>query len=523
MKAITRRELIGGATKGGLVLSAGSLIAACGSASTGTTSHTSAGRPRHGGTLTAALTGGSTTDTIDPNSPVNNTDYARVAALYDALVWQDSQARPYLRAAQEITPNKDATVWTIRLRKGLLFHDGREATADDLIFSIKRVLNPKAPGEAANALKGAQLGAIRKLDSRTIELPFSHPYSTFVESLANNITVYLLPTDFDIKKPVGTGPFKYVSFTPGQQSIFARWEHYWDQPLPYVDKLVMVDYDDETSQVNALLADQVDVVNLLSQQSLDAVKSGNKEVVISEGAGWVPFTIRVDVAPFSDVRVRQALRLLVDRPKMLDLVFGGHGTIGNDVFSIADPFYDHSLPQRHQDPEQAKHLLKAAGQENLSVQLITAPQAQGTVNMAQLLAEQAAQGGVKINLRQLTVTGFDANYLKWPFAQSFWYYQPYFPQVSQATLPTAPFNETHFDDPRYNSLYNEALATLDKSKQQQIAHEMQTIDYNQGGYIIPFFPSVIDGYAPHVGGVVPSKIGASFNDWDFRSMWITPS
>jgi peptide/nickel transport system substrate-binding protein len=520
MKEITRREMIGGATKGGLVLSAGSLIAACGSVSTGSSNTAGAGKPRRGGTLKAGLTGGSSTDTIDPNNPVNSTDYARVTALYDALVWQDAQARPYMRAAQEISSNKDATVWTIRLRKGMLFHDGREATADDLIFSIKRVVNPKAPGEAANVLKGVQVSAIRKLDRYTITLPFSHPYSTFIDSIANNITVYLLPTDFDAKKPVGTGPFKYVSFTPGQQSVFARWEHYWDQPRPYLDKLVMIDYTDETSQVNALLAGQVDVVNSLSDQSLTEIKSGNKQVVISDGAGWVPFTMRVDAPPFNDVRVRQAMRLLVDRPKMLEIVFGGHGTIGNDVFSIADPYFDHSLPQRQQDVEQAKHLLKAAGQENLSVQLITAPQAQGTVNMAEELVQDAAQGGVKLNLRQLTVTGFDANYLKWPFAQSYWYYAPYFPQVSEATLPTSPFNETHFDDSRYNSLYSQALATLDKAKQMELAHEMQTIDYNEGGYIIPFFPATIDGHAPTVGGVVPSKTGASFNDWDFRSMWI---
>jgi peptide/nickel transport system substrate-binding protein len=523
MKSITRRALLDGTAKGGLALSAGGLIAACGSSSSTTSSHAaaSATTPRHGGTLKAGLTGGSTTDTVDPNSPVNETDYARVASLYDALVWQDAQARPYLRVAEEFAPNKDGTEWTIRLRKGVLFHDGREATADDLIFSIKRVLNPKAPGEAANALKGAEVNAIRKLDRYTIVLPFSHPYSTFFLSLANNITVYLVPVGFDPKKPIGTGPFRYVSFTPGEQSIFARWEHYWDQPLPYVDELVMTNYSDETSQVNALLSGQADVVNELSQESVGTVPSGGKKILISDGGGWNPFTMRVDQPPFTDVRVRQAFRLLVDRPKMLDLVFGGHGTIGNDIFSIWDPQYDHSIPQRQQDIEQAKHLLKAAGHEGLAIQLITAPQAQGIVNMAQLFAEQAAQAGVKVNLRQLTVTGFDANYLKWVFAQSFWYYQPYFPQVEQATLPTSPFNETHFDNPRYIALYQEALQTLDQSKQAEIAHEMQMIDWTEGGYLIPFFPAVIDGYAPTVGGIVTSKIGASFNNWAFRDMWLT--
>ncbi len=523
MDSISRRELLSGAGKAGLALSAGGLIAACGSSSTTSTRTTAVtGSPRHGGTLTAGLTGGSSSDTLDPNSPVNNTDYARVANLYDALVWQDAQAHPYLRVAEEITPNKDATAWTIRLRKGVLFHDGREATADDLIFSIKRIVNPKAPGEAANALKTAQVNAIRKLDRYTIELPFSKPYSTFYLSLANNITIYLLPVDFDPKKPIGTGPFKYVSFTPGERSVFARWEHYWDQPLPYADQLVMVDYSDESSQVNALLSGQVDVVNLLSQDVIASITGGGKKVVISDGGGWNPFTMRVDQAPFTDVRVRQAFRLMVDRPKMLEIVFGGHGTIGNDVFAIWDPEYDHSIPQRQQDIAQAKSLLKAAGHDGMSIELVTSDIAQGVVNMAEVFVQDATQAGIKVNLRQVTSTEFyGPSYLKWVFAQDYWYYQPYFPQVEQATLPTSPFNECHFDNPRYIALYTQALATLDESKRTEIAHEMQMIDYNEGGYIIPFFPAVIDGYATNVGGIVQSKTGASLNDWDFEHMWLT--
>jgi peptide/nickel transport system substrate-binding protein len=524
MKSITRRELLRDAGRGGLALGAGGLIAACGSSSpkTSTAAIKTSSAPRHGGTLTAGLIGGSSSDTLDPNSPVNNTDYARVANLYDSLVWQDAQGLPYLRVAEEMTPNKDATAWTIRLRKGVLFHDGREATAEDLIFSLKRVANPKAPGEAANALRGIDTAAIRKLDRYTVSVPFSRPYSILYEALANNITVYLVPVGFDPKNPIGTGPFKYVSFTPGQRSVFARWEHYWDQPRPYVDQLVMVDYSDSSSQLNALLSGQVDCVNLLSQDVISSVTSGGKRVVISDGGGWNPFTMRVDQAPFTDVRVRQAFRLMVDRPKMLDIVFGGHGTIGNDVFGIWDPAYDHALPQRVQDIEQAKHLLRSAGRAGMSIELVTADIAQGVVNMAEVFAEDAAQAGVKVTLRQVTPTEFyGPNYLKWVFAQDYWYYQPYLPQVQQATLPTSPFNECHFDNPRYNALFQEALGTLDPAKRVAIAREMQMIDYTEGGYIIPFFPPVIDGYAPHVAGIVASKTGSSFNDWDFRSLWIT--
>jgi peptide/nickel transport system substrate-binding protein len=203
-------------------------------------------------------------------------------------------------------------------------------------------------------------------------------------------------------------------------------------------------------------------------------------------------------------------------------VFGGHGTLGNDVFGIWDPAYDRALPQRQQDIEQAKSLLKQAGQQNMTIQLVTSGIAQGVVNMAQLFAQDAAKAGVKVNLRQITVTEFyGPNYLKWQFAQDYWYYQPYLPQVQQATLPGSPFNETHFANPKYIKLYGQALASLDKSKRTEIAHEMQSIDYHEGGYIIPVFPPVIDGYAPNVQGTVKSKTGGSFNLADFEHMWLS--
>src|SRR5436305_6808996 len=106
--------------------------------------------------------------------------------------------------------------------------------------------------------------------------------------------------------------------------------------------------------------------------------------------------MRVDQAPFSDVRVRQAMRLIVNRPQMVEQVLSGQGRIANDMYSPFDPFYASSLPQRHQDIEQAKALLKQAGHENLSVTLTTAPVFQGIVQAAQVFAQQASQAGVNV-------------------------------------------------------------------------------------------------------------------------------
>ena len=262
----------------------------------------------------------------------------------------------------------------------------------------------------------------------------------------------IVPEGYDPKHPVGTGAFKYESFSPGEQSTFSRNDNYWRSGQPYFDSVVISDYSDETAQVNALLSNAADCADQLSIASVATLKAGNKTVKIWPGPGWVPFTMRLDVAPFNDVRVRQAMRLVVDRPQMNEAVFGGHGLIGNDLFGISQSDYDTSLPQRVQDIPQAKSLLKKAGQENLTTTLVTAPIRTGAPQMATVIKQQASAAGITINLDSITATAFfGPNYLKWTFAQDWWSGYPYLRQVGYSMVPGAPWDETHWNTSEYGA------------------------------------------------------------------------
>ncbi len=170
---------------------------------------------------------------------------------------------------------------------------------------------------------------------------------------------------------------------------------------------------------------------------------------------------------------------------------------------------------------QAKHLLKKAGFDHgLNVTLVTSAIAEGTVDAAEIFQQQAKAGGVNISLKEVTSTElYGPEYLKWTFAQDFWLFYYYFPMVGLGLLPSSPYNECHWDDPHYNALYNEGLKTVDAAKRADIAHEMQMIDYESGGYIIAYFPGVIDGVAKNVKGVVPSKTGIPLTNFAFKSFW----
>jgi peptide/nickel transport system substrate-binding protein len=191
--------------------------------------------------------------------------------------------------------------------------------------------------------------------------------------------------------------------------------------------------------------------------------------------------------------------------------------VASDVFSPYDPDFDNGL-HREQDIPQAKSLLKAAGHENLSLTLVTAPAATGMVAMATVLAEQAQAAGVTIKLSDVsTSTFFGKNYLSWTFSQDFYSYNPYLMQVSTCMLPASPFNETHTDSTMLNNLYNKANATLNPSVQKEILYEMQKYDFNYGGYIIPAFLDSLDAYSTKITGYSPTASGVPMSNFDFEN------
>src|SRR5262249_46628453 len=150
-----------------------------------------------------------------------------------------------------------------------------------------------------------------------------------------------------------------------------RFENYWGEG-PYVDELTLVSLPDDSARTNALLSGQVDAIQNLPLQQLAGVKSNpNLKVLNAQTGNWSPFSMNCQQEPFKDVRVRQAMRLIVNRDELIQQALLGNGRVANDLYTPYDPAYAKSIPQREQDIEQAKSLLKAAGQENLTVELQT--------------------------------------------------------------------------------------------------------------------------------------------------------
>ena len=483
-------------------------LSACG----GTAPVRAGGPQKYGGVLVHGATGGSSKDTIDPHSPVTNPDIARVCNLYEPLLFWDYDYKIAPALAESVEPSKDARTWMIKLRPDVTFHNGKDLTPEDVLFTLHRVANPKAPTSAGGTLSQIlDFDATKAAGKNAIKIALKTPYAV-LEYLLAEYTLGIIPADFDIKKPVGTGAFKYSSFLPGVDSVFKKYDDYWGHKA-FVDELHIQDFSDPSAQINALLAGQVQTIDNLPTNLIEAIKKQGGQPLIANTGAWVPFTMRVDVKPFSDNRVRQALRMTVDRQQIIDQVLSGYGHLGNDLYAPFDPAYAKDLPQRQQDIDQAKSLLKQAGHEGLQVQLFTGDDI-GAVAPASaaLFVQQAKQAGVDVKvIKKNPFYGDD--YLSYPFAQDFWNTRNYIPQAAVCALKGATYNETHFDNAKFAGLISAAQAETDVSRRKTLLQDAQKIEYDEGGYIIWGFRRQVDGYTATVQGLKPSKYLPLGNYW----------
>jgi peptide/nickel transport system substrate-binding protein len=516
---LTRRSLLRYTAVGGVLAGVGPLAAACGGSSTTTTSPSASAAPKQGGSLRIGIVGGDAKESLDGHMATSEPEICNCFQLYDALLGWDADYQMIPLLAAEWSSNTDASVWTVKLRSDVVFHDGSPMTADDVVYSYKRIIDPNDPKMGASQLKGLPSSGIIKVDATTVEFRLDAPNAIFEEAMA----LYgncIVPQNFNPKKPIGTGPFKLNTFSPGNEIVYDANTEYWGDG-PWVDKVTVIEFADTTARVNALLGGTVDAISQLPAAQVTVVEGQGAKVLNATTGAWQPFTMRIDQKPFDDVRVRQAFRLLVDRKAMIQQALAGYGWEGNDMYAPLDPGTPADLPQRAQDFEQAKSLLKQAGYDGDLAVTLTASDALGsaTVSAAQVFAEQAKGAGVTVNVKKIDANSYWTDYLKYTFSQDFWYTRNYLGQTSQGTLPTAPYNETHWKNDQWLAIVEEAFRTGDKTKRNELISAAQTIEHNDGGYIIWAFNNQVDAYSAKLGGVVPNKSGVPLSSFHFNNFF----
>lgn len=518
---VTRRQVIRGIAAGAVVLGGAGVLAACDDGSSPSTGGTKGKAIKAGGVLRVGVSGGSAKDSIDVHKFSGDVDIARLTQLYEPLFMHGPDYGLEMVLAESVEAGDSPKEWIIRLRKDVKFHNGKPFTADDVLSSFKRIMDPADPKTGATRFVDVDLKACEKVDDHTVRIRLKNANVAFPE-LISDVYALMGPADFDPAAPVGTGPFVYKTFVPGERSEFVRNEDYWGDKA-HLDKVIILDMPEESARINGLVSGQLDAITAVSAAQAPVIeKNPDLATLVSKGVRWTPFTMRVDVAPFDDVRVRHALRLVIDRKQMVDQALSGYGIVGNDMYAPYDSGYPDDVPQRKADIKQAKKLLAEAGKSDLTVELVASNIGVGSMEAAQVFVEQAKAAGITIKLRRVEPSAlYGDEYLQWPFAMDTWGMNSFLPQVASGSVPSAPYNSTHWNDPEFNDLVKKANLELDQKKRDKLIGEALKIEWERGGNIIWSFNDQIDAHKANVKGFVPHKRGYALSYYGLKSVGFT--
>lgn len=474
---LTRRRIL----QAGGVLGVAALLTACGGGSPGVQPSTTTG----GGTLRVGALGRTGAITRDPHGTQSNeSDYLILSLLYDTLTIPALEPNTAPRLAASWTHSDDLKTWRFELAEGATFHDGSPVTAQDAVFSLRRLRETPA---GASRLPGIEARNITADGDRTVVLVSD--YANAELPLLTRLTTFVVPdgtTDQDIAKAPGTGPFKLDWYRDGNARLVRNDDWYGGEI--HLDAIEVKIFESPQALANALLAGQLDLAsNVGAVAARTAAGRADIQTVRRPNDMAMPIVMRTADGPFADPRVREALRLAVDREAMVRQVLSGYGSVANDVLGTGDPAYDRSLPQRTRDLDKARRLLQEAGFDtSRTYELLTTEDISGLAESATLFATQAREAGVDIKVvKQESATFWDKTWLHGDLYTTYWGTNDSVVFFASKTMVSGSGqNETGWKDPEFDAAYQKAIGTADPAGRAELLRELQKIEYERSGYLL---------------------------------------
>jgi peptide/nickel transport system substrate-binding protein len=525
---ITRRDFVRRGTVVGMSIPLVSFLAAAcggggGSAGTGTGGGTATGEVTAGGNIRVALI--QPTTAPNPLLVQDEGGAGLLGSTGEFLSFSNQNLELEPKIAESWEPNEDGSAWTFKIRQGVQFHSGGTLTANDVVTTFDKLINPKGGSPNAQSALGGVLspGNIEAPDDATVVFNLDAPNGNFPTLVSSaNYNAIIIPADLDPadwgKTFDGTGPFKLQKFTPKQGATFVRNDAYWgDKANP--DSMELKFYDEEGPMVLGLQGDEVDFVEHFSVSGGKALLDDpNVQVIAIRTATHRQIHMRTDKDPFTDNRVRQAVALAINRPALVDGLWEGKADLGNDSpFAPLYPSTDTSVAQREQDIEQAKQLLSDAGAGSVTVELDTWNGFE-IPDLAQLVKQNAAEAGITINLK---ITDAATYYGDGVFGKSRWLdsvmgitdygHRPVPNVYLTAALSGDPkvgvWNSAHFKNDQYDSLVKQYVAALDLDSQKGVAKQIQELLLEETPIIFPYFYNFLSAAKPNLKNAVSAATG----------------
>ncbi|MCA1404583.1 ABC transporter substrate-binding protein [Ensifer sp. IC3342] len=461
--------------------------------------------PKRGGHLKLGLKGGATTDSLDPAAYTGSVSFVIGHLWGDKLVESDPvTGAPLPSIASSWEPSADASVWTFKIRNDIAFHDGSKLTVADVVATLKR--------HSDEGSKSGALGLMRSI--KTIEERAGDLVLTLSEG---NADLPLLLTDYHLiiqpgggienpASPVGTGPYKLISYEAGIRATFEKNTADWRSDRGFVDSVEIIVMNDNSARIAALSSGQVHFINNVDPKTVSLLKRAPRvQILQTPGKGFYSFLMHCDTAPFDNNDLRLALKYAIDRQAILDRAVGGYGKLGNDYpvnenYALAPT----GIEQRVYDPDKAGFHYKKSGHDRPILLRTSDAAFPGAVDAAVLFQESARKAGIELEIRREPEDGYWTNV--WnvqPFCASYWGGRPtQDSRYSTSYLSSAEWNDTRFKREDFDKLLLQARSELDEAKRKELYHTMAIMVRDEGGLILPVFNDYVNAASASLKGFV---------------------
>ena len=450
------------------------------------------------GTIRVAL--GTTLNNLDPAKQTIGDEYIYTHLVFNGLsrIEPDMTVKPDL--AESWAASDDLKTWTFKLRSGVRFHHGKAFGADDVVATVKRILDPATGSRGRSNL--TMIESVEASDPMTVVFKLNAAYAGFADIFADR-QLRILAADriADVStKPVGTGPFKFVSWSPGDRLELVKNPDYFEAGLPKLDGVTLRIIPEAAARIAALESGAIDILWSLPYEAVDKFKtSATVRVDSISTPTWDAVILNNERKPFDDVRVRQALAATIDKEALVELCLFGQGEPTFSPIPPSHPYFNKSLKFAPPDIAKAKKLLAEAGYPNgFDVTMQVPQEREQRVRLGVSVRDMARAAGIRINVERVPFASYAAQVA----GKAQMYVDGYFarPTVDTATYPfyhsTGSWNRQLwlYKEPRVDQILDEARRTNEEAPRKVLFEKFQAV-------VDETVPGIMAYSAAHVNGV----------------------
>ena len=451
-------------------------------------------------------------NTLDPAKTKIGEEYIVNFLIYSGLTGLGADGKVVPDLAESWISSDDFKTWTFKLRPGVKFHSGRELNADDVKATIDRIKD-KAMGSVAR-VNFLIVSGTTVVDPLTIRFDLSIPYSGFAELFADR-QIRIVPKDkLDTiaTQPDGTGPFMFSNFKPGQEVNLVKNPNYFVKGEPILDGVVLRIMPEVAARVSAVSTGEVDLVWDFPPEGMQQIAK-NPEIKIDSVAtsSWDGLIMNNAIAPFDNLKVRQAINAVIDRKAMVEFALFGLGTPTLTMIPPGHPYYNSDIPFPEPDQKKAKALLSEAGfPDGFSVTLYVPSGRPPKERLGVAAREMLATVGIKVDIRTVPWDKFISEIEgKASFYVDGFYSRPAVdPSIYPWFHSDGSWNSTlwNYKNPKIDVDLDKARATTSEEERAKIYKNFQALAMENPASVIPYVVNHANAVRHNVKGFKSSPM-----------------